>query len=214
MIVHRAKRLTGEITLPGDKSISHRAVMMGSIADGETRISNFATSADCASTIECFRGLAISIERDGSDVIVYGKGKNGLQKPDAPLDCGNSGTTMRLVAGILAGQPFDSILTGDESLRSRPMKRIIDPLTAMGGQVESLDGRAPLTIRGREITGIEYQPPVASAQIKSCVLLAGLFASGQTTVIETTRTRKCPLGRDHSKRHRRAAGVGRFGNAA
>jgi 3-phosphoshikimate 1-carboxyvinyltransferase len=201
MKVRPANKLNGEIMLPGDKSISHRAVMMGSIADGETRISNFATSADCSSTIECFRGLGISIERDRRDVIVHGKGKNGLQKPEAPLDCGNSGTTMRLVAGILAGQPFDSILTGDESLRSRPMKRIIDPLTEMGGQIESLDGRAPLTIRGREITGIEYRSPVASAQIKSCVLLAGLFASGQTTVIETTPTR------DHTEIMLRQFGV-------
>ena len=201
MKVRPANRVNGEIMLPGDKSISHRAVMMGSIADGETRISNFATSADCASTIECFRGLDISIERDGRDVVVHGKGKNGLQAPDAALDCGNSGTTMRLVAGILAGQAFDSILTGDESLRSRPMKRIIDPLTAMGGQIESLDGRAPLTIRGHEITGMEYRPPVASAQIKSCVLLAGLFASGQTTVIETTPTR------DHTEIMLRQFGV-------
>jgi 5-enolpyruvylshikimate-3-phosphate synthase len=201
MKVRPANKLNGEILLPGDKSISHRAVMMGSIADGETRISNFATSADCASTIECFRGLGIAIERDGRDVIVQGKGKHGLQKPDASLDCGNSGTTMRLFAGILAGQPFDSILTGDESLRSRPMKRIIDPLTAMGGQIESVDGRAPLTIRGAEITGIEYRPPVASAQIKSSVLLAGLFARGQTTVIETTPTR------DHTEIMLRQFGV-------
>ncbi|HSU26170.1 MAG TPA: 3-phosphoshikimate 1-carboxyvinyltransferase, partial [Pyrinomonadaceae bacterium] len=201
MKVCPANRLTGEIMLPGDKSISHRSVMMGSIAEGETRISNFATSADCASTIECFRGLGISIERDGGDVTVDGKGKHGLEKPNSPLDCGNSGSTMRLVAGILAGQPFDSVLTGDESLRSRPMKRIIDPLTAMGGQIESQDGRAPLTIRGRKMTGIEYRPPVASAQIKSCVLLAGLFADGQTTVVETTPTR------DHTEIMLRQFGV-------
>jgi len=201
MKVRPANRLTGEIMLPGDKSISHRAVMMGSIAEDTTSISNFATSADCSSTIECFRGLGISIERDGGDVTVDGKGKHGLEKPNSPLDCGNSGSTMRLVAGILAGQPFDSVLTGDESLRSRPMKRIIDPLTAMGGQIESLDGRAPLTIRGREIAGIEYRPPVASAQIKSCVLLAGLFADGQTTVVETTPTR------DHTEIMLRQFGV-------
>ena len=201
MKVCPANRLTGEIMLPGDKSISHRSVMMGSIVEGTTSISNFATSADCASTIECFRGLGIAIERNGRTVTVEGKGKHGLEKPNSPLDCGNSGTTMRLVAGILAGQPFDSILTGDESLRSRPMKRIIDPLTAMGGQIESLDGRAPLTIRGREITGIEYRPPVASAQIKSCVLLAGLFARGQTAVIEATPTR------DHTEIMLRQFGV-------
>src|SRR5437764_13235715 len=130
MIVRSAKRLTGEIRLPGDKSISHRAVMLGSIAEGITRISNFATSADCASTMGCFRSLGVNIEQNGSNITVHGRGKMGLRKPSESLDCGNSGTTMRLMSGILAGQRFDSILDGDESLQSRPMKRVIDPLTA------------------------------------------------------------------------------------
>jgi 3-phosphoshikimate 1-carboxyvinyltransferase len=189
MIESPAKRLAGELSLPGDKSISHRAVMLGSIAEGVSHISNFASSADCAATIECFRSLGVPIERDGTNVTVFGVGKYGLSASREPLDCGNSGTTMRLMSGILAGQTFDSVLTGDESLRSRPMKRIIDPLTSMGGQIDSDGGRAPLTIGGSELTGIEYAPPVASAQIKSCVLLAGLYARGTTTVIEATPTR-------------------------
>ena len=201
MIVRPGKRLTGEISLPGDKSISHRAVMLGSIAAGTTSISNFATSADCASTMGCFRSLGVNIEQIGTNVTIEGAGKRGLQKPRAALDCGNSGTTMRLMSGILAGQRFDSILTGDESLQSRPMKRVIDPLTSMGGRVESSDGRAPLTIKGSQLRGIEYRPPVASAQIKSCVLLAGLFADGETTVIESTPTR------DHTELMLRQFGV-------
>jgi 3-phosphoshikimate 1-carboxyvinyltransferase len=175
--------------------------MLGSIAEGTTRISNFATSADCASTIECFSRLGVRIERAGSDVTVFGAGKYGLKASVEPLDCGNSGTTMRLISGVLAGQDFDSVLTGDESLRSRPMNRVIDPLTAMGGLIESSDGRAPLTIRGRKLTGIDYTPPVASAQIKSCVLLAGLYANGTTTVFETTPTR------DHTEVMLRQFGV-------
>ena len=201
MKISPAKRLLGEISLPGDKSISHRAVMIGSIAEGTTHITNFATSADCASTMDCFRSLGVAIDRDGTYVTVHGVGKFGLREPASPLDCGNSGTTMRLMSGILAGQKFDSVLTGDESLRSRPMKRVIDPLTAMGGRIESSDGCAPLTIHGSELTGIEYRPPVASAQIKSCVLLAGLYAGGTTTVIETTPTR------DHTELMLRQFGV-------
>lgn len=201
MKLRPAERLIGEISLPGDKSISHRAVMIGSLAEGTTSITNFATSADCASTVACFEQLGVLIDRAETDVTVHGVGKHGLRAPDTPLDCGNSGTTMRLMSGILAGQPFDSVLTGDESLRSRPMKRVIDPLTAMGGIVECDSGRAPLTIRGRELNGIEYAPPVASAQIKSCVLLAGLFAAGQTSVVEATPTR------DHTELMLRQFGV-------
>jgi 3-phosphoshikimate 1-carboxyvinyltransferase len=151
--------------------------------------------------MECFRTLGVKIERDGTDVILNGAGKHGLIGSTEPLDCGNSGTTMRLMSGILAGQRFDSVLTGDESLCSRPMKRVIDPLTLMGGRVKSSGGRAPLTIVGGELTGIEYIPPVASAQIKSCVLLAGLFANGTTTVIEKTPTR------DHTELMLRQFGV-------
>lgn len=189
MKVRSATKIKGEIRLPGDKSISHRSVMLGSIAEGTTRISNFATSADCASTIGCFRSLGVSIEADGTDLTIHGVGKRGLSAPSFPLDCGNSGTTMRLMSGILAGQTFNSVLTGDESLCSRPMKRVIEPLAAMGGLIESSDGCAPLTIHGHQLDGIEYTLPVASAQIKSCVLLAGLYADGQTTAVETTPTR-------------------------
>lgn len=169
--------------------------MFAAIAEGTTRIENFATSADCASTIECFRGLGVKIDRDGNTVTVAGVGKTGLLAPSKPLDCGNSGTTMRLISGILAGQNFESTLTGDDSLQSRPMKRVIAPLGLMGSIIHSNEGKAPLTINGKNpLTAIEYQPPVASAQIKSCVLLAGLNAGGITTVIEPVQTR------DHSER--------------
>jgi len=194
MKVSRANRVAGEVRVPGDKSISHRAAMMSAIADGSTSITNYATSADCANTLECFRRLGVTIEKTGSDVTVNGVGKNGLIEPAAELDCGNSGTTMRLIAGILAGQPFESTLIGDESLQRRPMKRIIEPLTRMGAEIESIDGRAPLSIRARKLKAIEYETPVASAQIKSCVLLAGLFADGRTAIIEKIPTR------DHTER--------------
>jgi 3-phosphoshikimate 1-carboxyvinyltransferase len=189
------------MSLPGDKSISHRAVMFASIANGESRITNFATSADCASTIDCFRNLGVEIEQDDSNVRVIGKGKFGLSPSNAPLDCGNSGTTMRLMAGILAGQRFETVLTGDESLQSRPMKRVIDPLKAMGASIESVDGKAPLTIHGRSLTSIQYELPIASAQVKSCTLLAGLYADDRTTVVESTPTR------DHTERMLRGFGV-------
>ena len=169
--------------------------MFAAIAEGTTRIENFATSADCASTIECFRGLGVGIARDGNTVTVAGVGKNGLTAPTQPLDCGNSGTTMRLISGILAGQDFESTLIGDDSLQSRPMKRVIAPLGLMGSVIHSDEGKAPLRINGKNpLTAIEYQPPVASAQIKSCVLLAGLNADGVTTVIEPVQTR------DHTER--------------
>lgn len=183
--------------LPGDKSISHRAAIIAALAEGETRIENFATSADCASTIDCLAALGVKIRHlRGNCIVVGGVGKTGLSRPSLPLDCGNSGTTMRLLAGVLAGQSFDSTLTGDNSLRKRPMQRVIDPLSAMGAVIRSADGaRAPLTIDGEKpLTGLEYQPPHASAQVKSCVLLAGLNASGRTTVVEPIRTR------DHTER--------------
>ena len=202
MRISPASSINGNIKLPGDKSISHRAAIMTSIAVGETRIDNFATSADCASTLGCLRDLGVEIRRDDNSVTVKGVGKSGLRPPNGPLDCGNSGTTMRLMAGILAGQQFDSVLTGDESLQKRPMKRVIEPLTLMGAAVESTGGTAPLTIRGgKPLKSIEYRTPVASAQVKSCVLLAGLFAQGETSVIETTPTR------DHTERLLRWFGV-------
>ena len=195
MRIHQGRMLRGEIELPGDKSISHRAALLSAISEGRARIENFATSADCASTLSCLRELGVAIEQDGSTVAIEGAGKTGLRTPAKELDCGNSGTTMRLLAGILAGQDFGSVLTGDESLRSRPMKRIIGPLVSMGAEIDAVSGRAPIRIMGRTpLTAIEYMPEVASAQLKSCVLLAGLLADGATSVIEKTPTR------DHTER--------------
>jgi len=187
--------LKGKPQLPGDKSISHRAAIFAAMAEGVTKIDNFSASADCASTLECLKRLGVGIERDGSQVSVTGVGKTGFSKAGQDLDCGNSGTTMRLLSGVLAGQQFSSVLTGDESLRSRPMKRVKIPLEIMGAKVETADGNAPLKITGRhKLTAVEYKPPVASAQIKSCVLLAGLNADGITKVIEPIPTR------DHTER--------------
>lgn len=203
MKIYRCRRLGGEIDLPGDKSISHRAAMLSAIAVGRARIENFATSADCASTLAGLRQLGVEIDVDGATVIIDGVGKTGFRKPSAELDCGNSGTTMRLLSGILAGQDFESVLTGDESLRSRPMKRIIGPLGSMGAVVDSADGKAPIRIKGRKpLNAISYRPEVASAQLKSCVLLAGLMADGRTSVFEDTPTR------DHTERMLRFMGVG------
>ncbi|MEP7213538.1 MAG: 3-phosphoshikimate 1-carboxyvinyltransferase [Acidobacteriota bacterium] len=194
--------LKGEVILPGDKSVSHRSAILASMADGTTRIDNFSASADCASTLECLRGLGVSIERDGSHVKVNGVGKTGFVRPDAPLDCGNSGTTMRLLSGVLAGQQFDSILTGDDSLRNRPMRRVITPLARMGAVIDAADGTAPLFIRGRNpLRSATIVPEVASAQIKSAILLAGLNSDGITSVIESTPTR------DHTERMLRWLGT-------
>ncbi len=202
MKVTQASSIAGTIKLPGDKSISHRAAMFAAIAEGTSRISNFGSSADCASTIACFERLGVSFERNGSNVTVHGVGKKGLKEPSTPLDCGNSGTTMRLISGILAGQSFESKLIGDESLSGRPMKRIIGPLTEMGAALEAVDGHAPLTIMGRNpLRPLHFRLPVASAQLKSCVLLAGLNADGETTVIEPVATR------DHTERMLRGFGV-------
>ena len=188
--------------MPGDKSISHRSAMLAAMAEGDTRIENFAASDDCASTLECLRRLGVEIRREGSVVHVRGVGKTGFRAPEAPLDCGNSGTTMRLLAGVLAGQDFVSVLTGDESLSRRPMGRISDPLTRMGANIVATDGRAPLQVRGRHPLGaIDYTLPVASAQIKSCVLLAGLNSNGRTSVLEPVPTR------DHTERMLKWFGV-------
>ena len=189
-----AKTVSGKLSMPGDKSISHRAAIMAAIAIGTSRIENFAASADCSSTLACLAGLGVEIERNGSAVVIKGVGKKGLKLPAEPLDCGNSGTTMRLMAGILSGQNFESVMTGDESLQKRPMKRVIEPLSLMGAAIGSNDGCAPLKIYGGELESIEYSPPVASAQIKSCILLAGLNANGKTTFVEPTPTR------DHTER--------------
>jgi len=195
VIVQPAKRIRGNITVPGDKSISHRAAMMAALAEGASHLTNYSTSADCAATLSCLRHLGVRIERTGNEVTIFGVGPDGLRAPDAPLDCGNSGTTMRLLAGILAGCDFESTLTGDESLRSRPMQRIIEPLEMMGAQISSNEGRAPLRIQGRNsLRNIDYELLVASAQVKSCILLAGLNAEGETMVIENE------VSRDHTER--------------
>ena len=186
MKIQPADSLNGKIRLPGDKSISHRAAIFAALAIGETRIENFASSADCASTVDCLKNLGVEISREDSTVFVKGVGKNGFIQPNAPLDCGNSGTTMRLLAGVLAGQNFDSTLTGDASLSKRPMRRIIEPLERMGAAIEAEDNHAPLKIHGRNpLQSISYNLPVASAQVKSCILLAGLNADGKALVVET-----------------------------
>lgn len=195
MKIHAAGGLHGEIAVPGDKSISHRAVMLGSLAEGTTEITHFLESADCLSTIACFRRMGIDIEKTKDKIIVRGKGLHGLHRPDGILNAGNSGTTTRLLSGILAGQSFESTLDGDESLRTRPMKRIMTPLRQMGADIESLrdNNCVPLTIRGTKLHGIHYDSPVASAQVKSCVLLAGLYADGVTELTEPS------LSRNHSE---------------
>ena len=186
MEIKKQTNLRGTLTVPGDKSISHRAVMFGSLAKGTTRISHFLEGADCLSTITCFRKMGIDIERNASEIMVHGKGLHGLSAPDSILDVGNSGTTTRLISGILAGQNFTSELDGDDSIRTRPMKRIMTPLTSMGADITSKrdNGCAPLVIYGKTLHGIHYDSPVASAQVKSCVLLAGMYADGITSVTE------------------------------
>ena len=190
--------LTGDSTVPSDKSISHRAIMLSSLSEGTCVISNFLLGEDCMSTLNAFRSLGVDINVDGDTVTVIGKGKRALSKPFEDLDLGNSGTTMRVLSGILAGQGFETTLTGDESLSTRPMKRIIEPLTLMGADIKSANAndRPPLTINPAKggLRAIDYKLPVASAQVKSCVLLAGLFAEGQTMVTEPF------VSRDHTER--------------
>lgn len=183
--------MRGELTVPGDKSISHRAVMLGSIAQGTTEITNFLTGADCLSTIRCFRQMGVSIEERPDCILVHGRGLRGLTAPDGTLNTGNSGTTTRLMSGILAGQRFSSLLSGDASLNSRPMKRIMDPLGQMGARITSVNGNgcAPLSIQPGDLHGIAYTSPVASAQVKSAVLLAGLYTDGETSVTEPVLSR-------------------------
>lgn len=181
--------IKGRLKVPGDKSISHRAVMFGSISKGITKITGFLNGSDCISTISIFRKMGIDIEMNGTSVIVKGNGLHGLKRPDSILDCGNSGTTTRLVSGILSAQNFTSILTGDKSIQKRPMNRIITPLSLMGADIKSNVGFAPLTITGSSLHGIEYNSPVASAQVKSAILLAGLYADSKTTVTEPAKSR-------------------------
>ena len=185
------KKCRGEITVPGDKSISHRAVMFGSLAKGTTQVTGFLKGADCLSTISCFRQLGVSIEEKDQKIYIHGKGLHGLSTPDSILDAGNSGTTTRLISGSLSGQNFSSTITGDASMQKRPMKRIITPLSQMGASIKSVHGNdcAPLCISPASLHGITYQSPVASAQVKSSILLAGLYADGITTVKEPAISR-------------------------
>jgi len=186
--VQKSKPLRGKITIPADKSVSHRAIMLSSLAKGRTLITNFSSGADCWSTLNIFRQLGIEINEINKKTIEVISDGN-LKKSFVPLDAGNSGTTTRLLSGILAGQSFDSQIIGDESLSKRPMKRIIEPLNLMGAEIDSNDNRLPLKIYGRKLHGINYSMPIASAQVKSCLLLAGLNANGQTTVIEPLQSR-------------------------
>ena len=191
MNITKSAGLRGELVIPGDKSISHRAIMFGALADGTTEITNFLQGADCLSTISCFQAMGVDIENGADRVLIHGAGLHGLKAPEKMLDVGNSGTTTRLISGILAGQSFTSTLNGDASIQKRPMKRIMDPLTQMGADIRSLNnnGCAPLEIHGGNLHGISYQSPVASAQVKSCVLLAGLYADGTTSVTEPVLSR-------------------------
>jgi 3-phosphoshikimate 1-carboxyvinyltransferase len=210
VVVRPARNIAGVLRLPGDKSISHRYAMLAAIAEGTTRLENFSSGADCASTLSCLQRLGVDWQRNGDSVVVQGRGLK-LQSPNSPLDCGNSGSTMRMLSGILAGQEFTSELTGDESLCRRPMARIIVPLEMMGAKITAQnEGRPPLYLTGGELNAITYNLPVASAQVKSCLLFAGLFATGETSLMEPVRTR------DHGELALRAFGVEltQSGNAA
>ena len=191
-LIHHAKQLKGTLTIPGDKSISHRSIMLGAIAEGKTRITGFLRAEDCLSTIQVMRQLGATIHDDGEKIVVEGKGMNGLTAPSELLDVGNSGTTIRLLAGLLAGQPFKSILAGDQYLNKRPMQRVITPLSQMGAKLHGHEGTElpPLTIEPVDhLQAIRYEMPVASAQVKSAIILAGLQAEGETVVIEKERSR-------------------------
>ncbi|MDT8419597.1 MAG: 3-phosphoshikimate 1-carboxyvinyltransferase [Desulfuromonadales bacterium] len=196
--------LRGEVLVPGDKSISHRAIMFASLAEGRSRVRGLLRGEDCMSTLAAFQSMGVNVQEEASgDLLIDGRGLGGLQEPDTVLDCGNSGTTMRLMSGILSGQPFFSVLTGDQYLRRRPMGRVIEPLTAMGARISGRDlGRkAPFAINGGQLQPFEYHSPVASAQVKSAILLAGMQVDGVTTVFEPH------LSRDHSERMLRFFGA-------
>lgn len=203
MIFTKSTALRGEITVPGDKSISHRAVMLGALAKGTTSVTNFLNGADCLSTISCFKKMGIEIKQTSSEILIYGKGLHGLQPPKTILNVGNSGTTTRLLSGILSGQTFTTTLTGDASIQKRPMARIITPLSQMGGKIESIshNGCAPLKISGQPLKPIHYISPVSSAQVKSCVLFAGMYTEGLTKFTEPY------LSRNHSELMLRSFGA-------
>lgn len=189
VVVHPARNVKGTLSLPGDKSISHRYAVLAAIAAGTTRLENFSTGADCRSTLDCLKALGVEWEQDGGRVVIQGRGPR-LVPPNAPLDCGNSGSTMRMLSGILAGQEFTSELIGDESLSRRPMARVIAPLELMGARISAArENRPPLRITGAHLKGIMYSMPVASAQVKTALLFAGLFAEGETSITEPVRTR-------------------------
>lgn len=187
MVIQKIKKAVGQIKVPGDKSISHRAVMLGSLASGVTEISGFLKGADCLSTIDCFRKMGIDIDINGENVTVHGNGLRGLKKPDEMLYTGNSGTTTRLLCGILAGQNFDTSITGDASIQKRPMGRVVQPLSMMGAKIEN--EYCPLYITGTKLHGIDYKMPVASAQVKTAIILAGLYADGETVIHEIEKSR-------------------------
>lgn len=187
MVIQKIKKAVGQIKVPGDKSISHRAVMLGSLANGVTEISGFLKGADCLSTIDCFRKMGIDIDINGENVTVHGNGLRGLKKPDEMLYTGNSGTTTRLLCGILAGQNFDTSITGDASIQKRPMSRVVQPLSMMGAKIEN--EYCPLYITGTKLHGIDYKMPVASAQVKTAIILAGLYADGETVIHEIEKSR-------------------------
>lgn len=187
MVIQKIKKAVGQIKVPGDKSISHRAVMLGSLANGVTEISGFLKGADCLSTIDCFRKMEIDIDINGENVTVHGNGLRGLKKPDEMLYTGNSGTTTRLLCGILAGQNFDTSITGDVSIQKRPMGRVVKPLSMMGAKIEN--EYCPLYITGTKLHGIDYKMPVASAQVKTAIILAGLYADGETVIHEIEKSR-------------------------
>ena len=187
MVIQKIKKAVGQIKVPGDKSISHRAVMLGSLANGVTEISGFLKGADCLSTIDCFRKMGIDIDINGENVTVHGNGLRGLKKPDEMLYTGNSGTTTRLLCGILAGQNFDTSITGDASIQKRPMGRVVQPLSMMGAKIEN--EYCPLYITGTKLHGIDYKMPVASSQVKTAIILAGLYADGETVIHEIEKSR-------------------------
>jgi 3-phosphoshikimate 1-carboxyvinyltransferase len=200
--VRPAARAAGRVRVPGDKSISHRYALLAALADGESRISGYSSGADCAATLGCLRALGVGVRATGPSAwAIAGRGLGGLRAPEAPLDAVNSGTTIRLLAGVLAGHGFRTVIGGDASLQRRPMRRIIEPLTRMGARIDSAGGRAPLTIDGGGLQGITHEPEVPSAQVKSGVLLAGLHASGRTRIVEPAPTR------DHTERALDAFGV-------
>jgi 3-phosphoshikimate 1-carboxyvinyltransferase len=199
--IHQARRFRGQFRLAGDKSLSHRLAILGGLAHGETRLSNFSSAADCASTLSCLAALGIGIRRDGGVVTIDGRGPQAWKAPGGPLDCGNSGSTLRILAGALAGRPFRSTLTGDASLCRRPVERVATPLRAMGARAEGVDGKPPLTLEGGALQPLTWDLPVASAQVKTAVLLAGLDAPGVTTVREPAQSR------DHTERLLPAFGV-------